>query len=957
MKLQSRVLIPILAVLILAFAIISFTSVFVMRRSIETMVNSEMQNVADSATHQIRLADDVTDSVLGMMNQKNLSLTYALALLIAENPDNLETGRLSELAARFGVSELHVTDENGVLTWGSLEDFFGFDFHDDLQTIPFLRILDDWGKNDEDNYLVQEPQPRGGDGGETVFQYIGVARVDKPGIVQVGVEMQVIEDIKSTMSIQKAVQDIKIGKEGGVFLLDNDYQLIASSSEKDILKTGLTEEAWAKEMFEKGEGVSEAGFAFGKCKTYFRLVDEYMIVTYIPLSEISAYSAEILSVIVPIGVAAGLIVMLFAAFLIRWITKKTYWYESILDCIPSMVSVTDMNKKLMFVNKSIENFYQKKRSDLLDRQCSNLGMSTCHTEGCGIHCLEKGSPVPDSSYNGVSLKVDLNYLTDKKKRKVGHIELSQDITEMVALNKKLELAIVDAQAASLAKSNFLANMSHEIRTPINAITGMASIGKSARDADRKDYSLNRIDEASKHLLGVINDILDVSKIESGKFTLSPMEFDFEKMLQNVVNVSSFRLDEKKQPFSVYVDRTIPKILIGDDQRLAQVITNLLSNAMKFTPEKGSIWLRTYLEGEKDGVCTIKITVTDTGIGINPAQQERLFKSFQQAENHTSRKFGGTGLGLSISKSIVEMMDGNIWIESKPGKGATFAFTVKLQRGREVNKPSVNWSGIRILAVDNNEMVLADIQGIVEKFGGYCDIASNGKEAVRCIEKNLGYNLYFINWECPTCLGESELLSEKLQSSIAKFGDAFVVGIFPSGGHGDFRKTNAPRMDKVLQTPLFPSIIEDIVREFFSADDQSADHADEAAIDSYSGRHLLLAEDVDINREIVLTLLEPTQLQIDCAENGCEAVRLFSESPEKYEMIFMDVQMPEMDGYEATRRIRALDAERAKTIPIVAMTANVFREDVENCLAAGMNGHIGKPLNFSEVLVALQKYLK
>jgi CheY-like chemotaxis protein/anti-sigma regulatory factor (Ser/Thr protein kinase) len=353
---------------------------------------------------------------------------------------------------------------------------------------------------------------------------------------------------------------------------------------------------------------------------------------------------------------------------------------------------------------------------------------------------------------------------------------------------------------------------------------MTAIGMSAAGIERKNYCLTRIDDASKHLLGIINDILDMSKIEAGKFELSPIEFYFEKMLRRVVNVNKFRIDEKKQNFTVHIDRNIPKVLIGDDQRLAQVITNLLSNAVKFTPEQGNISVDTRFLEEKDGVCTIQISVTDSGIGISAEQQERLFQSFHQAESSTTRKFGGTGLGLSISRSIVEMMGGRIWIESEVGKGSTFTFT-------------------------------------------------------------------FL----------AELPREKTQIA------------------------------------------------------QAEDKASE--IVSFEGRRILLADDIEINREIVISLLEPASLIIDCAATGKEALEMFASGPDKYDLIFMDMQMPEMDGLEATRKIRALDVPRAKTVPIIAMTANVFKEDVEKSLDAGMNGHIGKPINYNDLVNILRTYLK
>ena len=520
--------------------------------------------------------------------------------------------------------------------------------------------------------------------------------------------------------------------------------------------------------------------------------------------------------------------------------------------------------------------------------------------------------------------------------------------------KSLRETMDSLEVASKAKSNFLANMSHEIRTPMNAIIGMTNIGKATDEIERKNYSLMRIEDASHHLLGVINDILDVSKIESGKFELSPVNFSFEKMLISVVNVSTFRVDEKKQKLSVYVDRNIPQFMFGDDQRLSQVITNLLGNAVKFTPKEGSISLNTYFVGEEDGVFEIKVSVTDTGIGISGEQQSHLFQSFQQAENSTSRKFGGTGLGLAISKSIVEMMDGKIWVESEIGKGAVFTFTVKLGRCETKTENAArdaDWTNIRVLAVDDDEFILQDFKGIMGKFGAYCDIACSGAEALELLDNNHSYNLFFVDWKMPGMDGME--LTKELKKRITKNGNPYVVMMSAVEYNIIAGRAKEAGVDKFLQKPLFPSTIAEVVGEHFGfAEKQSGGDSDN--IDGiFEGRRILLAEDVEINREIVTTLLEPTLLEIECAVNGREAVRIFGEAPDKYEMIFMDVMMPEMDGYEATRKIR----EMGKTVPIIAMTANVFKEDVDNCFAAGMNGHIGKPIDFDEVLKTLREYLK
>jgi CheY-like chemotaxis protein len=501
-------------------------------------------------------------------------------------------------------------------------------------------------------------------------------------------------------------------------------------------------------------------------------------------------------------------------------------------------------------------------------------------------------------------------------------------------------------------------MSHEIRTPLNAITGMTAIGKSSADINQKVYCFTRIEEASDHLLGIINDILDMSKIEAGKFELSQAEFYFEKMLQKAINVVSFRAEEKQQRLKIYIDSTIPEILSGDEKRLSQVIANLVGNAVKFTPEGGSIRIGTYFLGEKDGVCSIKITVSDSGIGISPEQQARLFRPFQQAESSTTRQFGGTGLGLTISRRIVEMMDGKIWVESDLGEGATFAFIVQIKRGEAkdygLQELGINWNNVRILVVDDDRDTLAFFMKITCESGAVCDTASSGEEALEITEQGRTYDIYFIDWKLPGIDGIE--LAGLLKGKQADIGNISIVIFTAASLSLTENSAKNMRIDRFLSKPLFPFTIIDAINNCLHVNDVHKEDMKQEPAPQFAGRRILLAEDVEINREIVLALLEPTLLEIDCAKNGREAVALFSESPEKYDMIFMDLQMPEMDGYEATRSIRALDIPKAKTIPIVAMTSNIFKDDIERCLATGMNGHIGKPLDFDEVLKQARAYL-
>ena len=392
------------------------------------------------------------------------------------------------------------------------------------------------------------------------------------------------------------------------------------------------------------------------------------------------------------------------------------------------------------------------------------------------------------------------------------------------ITNDLILAKDDALSSARAKSSFLANMSHEIRTPMNAIIGMTTIAKNATSPQKISECLSEISIASTHLLGVINDILDVSKIEAEKFVLASDEFNFMETIKKIRTITAELIKRKKQVFELDCDPNIPKRLIGDDLRFSQVITNFLSNAVKFTPEYGKITLEAKLAADNGDEVELVLAVTDTGIGISQEQQKNLFTAFEQADRSTSRKYGGTGLGLVISKNIVNQMGGNVKVTSELGKGSRFEFNVFLKKG-----------------ADDETYVEVPPAEPVERF-------------------------------------------------------------------------------------------------------------------DYTGRHILLVEDVSINREIIIALLEDTNIGIDCAENGLMGANMFINNQDKYDLIFMDIQMPLMDGFDATRKIRSAGTVKSKTVPIVAMTANAFKEDVEKCKDCGMDDHIAKPIDLNIMLEKLHKYL-
>ncbi|MDR1966173.1 MAG: response regulator [Synergistaceae bacterium] len=544
----------------------------------------------------------------------------------------------------------------------------------------------------------------------------------------------------------------------------------------------------------------------------------------------------------------------------------------------------------------------------------------------------------------------------------GFVLFFYDTTETTRARVEAERARELAERSTQAKSEFLSRMSHEMRTPMNAIIGMTTIARASSDPQRKEYCLDKINEASVHLLGVINDILDMSKIEANKFELSDSEFNFEKMLNRVTNVINFRVEEKRQNIFVELDRDIPENIVSDEQRLAQVITNLLSNSVKFTPEGGSIWLsakKISLEGD---ACTIRVTVRDSGIGISEEQKSRLFTSFEQADGSISRKFGGTGLGLAISKRIVELMEGRIWIESELGHGSSFIFEIKARiadaRSRRLLPSDVNWGNMRVLVVDDAPEILEIFKAILVPYGVTCETTLSGEGAMRLIEERGGdpYDVFFIDWKMPGMDG-IELTRKIKEICGAK---PVVIMISASDWTEMEPQARSAGVDRFLQKPLFPSALFNAINECMSRTAQAKkdDAVEVASCDGiFCGKRVLLAEDVAINCEILSSLIEHTGVALDYASDGKEALGKFSADPNAYDLILMDVHMPNMDGYEATKNIRASEFGRAKTIPIIAMTANVFREDVERCRQVGMNDHLGKPIDAAEVITKMRKYMQ
>ena len=535
--------------------------------------------------------------------------------------------------------------------------------------------------------------------------------------------------------------------------------------------------------------------------------------------------------------------------------------------------------------------------------------------------------------------------------------VDEETRAAIAQNETLSSALAAAEQASKAKTAFLSNMSHEIRTPMNAIIGLDNIALNDPDISTKtrDY-LTKIGNSAEHLLNLINDILDMSRIESGRLVFKNEEFSFSKLIEYINTMFSGQCSDKGLDYQCHINGHIDDCYIGDNMKLRQVLINIIGNAVKFTPAGGKVEMDVERTAQYDGKSTLQFKISDTGIGMSKEFLPHIFDTFAQEDSSSTNKYGSSGLGLAITKSIVEMMNGSINVESEKGKGTVFTVTITLldaDRSNDDSNIDIKPNEMCVLIIDDDPIACDHANLVLEKVGISSEIATSGEEALEMIKlrhaRREPYNLILVDWMMPEMDGVET--TRRIRSIIGNESAIIMLTAYKWDDILDDAVTAG--VDSFIAKPLFAANVIDEFKDAVKRKERAA--AKEAHSVDLSGKTVLVAEDVEINSDILKMVLQMRNIDSEVAVNGRVAVDMFSSHPEGYyAAILMDMRMPEMDGLEATRKIRSMNRPDAKTIPIIALTANAFDDDVQRSLQAGLNAHLTKPVKPEALFQTLEE---
>ena len=544
---------------------------------------------------------------------------------------------------------------------------------------------------------------------------------------------------------------------------------------------------------------------------------------------------------------------------------------------------------------------------------------------------------------------------------VGFTDIDGEMRESMAQSRALSDALAAAEQASKAKTSFLSSMSHEIRTPMNAIIGLNAIALNAPELTDKtrDY-LEKIGSSANHLLSLINDILDMSRIESGKTVLKNEDFSFSKLLEQINTIFGAQCADKGLDYNCRIIGSVDAHYIGDNMKLRQVLINILGNAVKFTPEGGSVALTVERTAHFDSRSTLRLTISDTGIGMSPEYLPKLFDTFSQEDSSATNRYGSSGLGMAITKNFVELMNGNIEVQSEKGKGTAFTVTVTLVDSAyaksDTEENDINLGELSVLVIDDDPVACEHAKLVLGQAGIACETVLSGKEAIELVRlrqaRQQPFDLLLIDLKMP---GMNGIETAREIRNVVGHETAIII-ITAYKWDDVLKEAESAGVDSFIAKPLFADNVIEEFRSAYRKKDPAGRKADHKA--ELKGRNILLAEDVPINAEIVKIVLAMREINVDHAENGKTALEKFSASEVgHYDAVLMDVRMPEMDGLEAAAKIRALERADAKTVPIIAMTANAFDEDVQRSLQAGMNAHLSKPIDNDILFGTLESLIK